>query len=188
MLRLPSVNRNKRFLFSFDKLEKKIDSLLSPFYWYLGPLDMSPQSGCSVTEMNVVVCSLGNVSQETKPKWWNLNLYRLRLLYGFVDCFNFTTTSAVEKHTSQKSCHFCHCCWDSKAILSKNDSSRSPGLNSVIWKNFHPQYRDLGRKFRDFGNRGSPASHLKKLNFFFRRKERRGDISEIEPAQSTGLT
>ena len=49
---------------------------------------------------------LGNFSpvdldlvQETKPKWWNINLYRLQLLYGFVDCFNFTTTSVVEKHT-----------------------------------------------------------------------------------------
>ena len=57
-------------------------------------------------------------------------------LYGFVDCFSFTTTSAVEKHTSQKLCHICHCCWDSKAILSKNVSFRSPGLNCSYGKNF----------------------------------------------------
>ena len=36
------------------------------------------------------------------------------------------------KHTSQKLCHFCHCCWDSEAILSKNVSSRSPGLNRPL--------------------------------------------------------
>ena len=120
--------------------------------------------------MDVVVSSLGKLSarstwihavQETKAKWWNINLHRLRLLYGFVDCFNFTTTSAVE-HTSQKFFHFCHCCWDSEAILSKNVSSRSPGLNCSYGKNFHHQYRDLGRKVRDFRNRGRPA-HLKKL-------------------------
>ena len=70
-------------------------------------------------------------------KWWNINWHRLRLLYGFVACFSFTTTSAVEKHTSQKLCHFCHdCCWDSKAILSKNVSSRSPGLNCSYGKIF----------------------------------------------------
>ena len=156
------------------------------------------QLDCSVTEMDVVVCSLGKLSarstwihavQETKAKWMNINLHRSRLLYGFVDCFNLSTTSALEKHTSQKLCHFWHCCWDSEAILSKNVSSRSPGLNCSYRKNFHHHYRDLGRKVRDFGNRGSPASHLKKFNFFFpRRKERRYETSEIEPVQSTGLT
>ena len=53
--------------------------------------------------------------QETKPKWWNINLYHLRLLYGFVDCFNFTTASEVEKHTRPKLCHFC--CYVGKAKL-----------------------------------------------------------------------
>ena len=27
-----------------------------------------------------------------------------------------------------------------------------------IWENFHPGYRDIGRKNRDLGNRASPAS------------------------------
>ena len=70
------------------------------------------------------------------------------------------------KNTSQKLCHFCHCCWESEAILSKKVSCRSPGLNYSYGKFFYHQYRDLGRKVRDFGNRGSPASQLKKLNFF----------------------
>ena len=51
-----------------------------------------------------------------------------------------------------------------------------------IWKNFHPGYRDLGRKNRDLGNRASPVSQMNT-----RRNERRGEISEIEPARSTGL-
>ena len=29
-----------------------------------------------------------------------------------------------------------------------------------IWENFHPGYRDLGRKNRDLGNWASPASHM----------------------------
>ena len=97
---------------------------------------------------------------------------RLRLLYGFVDCFNFTTNPAVEKHTSQKLCHFCHCCWDSEAILSKNVSSRSPGLNCSYGKIFIP----------------NTEISVAKSEILFRRKERRGEISETEPAQSTGLT
>ena len=103
---------------------------------------------------------------------------RLRLLYGFVDCFNFTSNSAVEKHTSQKLCHFCHCCWDSEAFLSKDVSSRSPGLNCHMEKCSSPIPKSRSQ---------SPASHLKQLNFF-RRKGRRGEISEIEPGQSTGVT
>ena len=148
MLLFPSTNRNKRFLFSCDKLKKKLGPLFSQFYWCLGPLHMSPATGLPVTEMDVIVCSLGKLSarstwihavQETKAKWWNINLH-LRLLYGFVDSFNFTTTSAVEKHTSQKLCHFffyfCHCCWDSEATLSKNVSSRPQGLNCSYGKIF----------------------------------------------------
>ena len=55
-----------------------------------------------------------------------------------------------------------------------------------IWENFHPGYRDLGRKNRDLGNRASPASHMNTL-IFLRRKEWRGEISETEPARLTGL-
>ena len=119
--------------------------------------------------------------KKKKAKWWNINLHRLRLLCGFVDCFNFTTTSAVEKHNSQKLCHFCHCCWDSEAILSKNVSYRSPGLNCSYGKKFHNQYRDLGRKVRDFDNRGSPASHLKKLIFLS--EESSGDARSRKSSQ-----
>ena len=110
---------------------------------------------------------LGACSSRNKTKM----VERLRLLYGFVDCFNFTTNSAVEKHTSQKLCHFCHCCWNSEAILSKKKRFIPvTRAEFFIWKNFHPQYRDLGRKVRDFGNRGSPASHLKQLIFFSEEK------------------
>ena len=73
---------------------------------------------------------LGACSSRNKTKM----VEHLRLLYGFVDCFNFTTNYAMEKHTSQKLCHLCHCCWDSEAILSKNVSSRSPGLNCHMEK------------------------------------------------------
>ena len=55
-----------------------------------------------------------------------------------------------------------------------------------IWENFHPGYRDLGRKTRDLGNRASPASHMN-TSKILRRKEWRGEISETEPARLTGL-
>ena len=92
------------------------------------------------------------LSQETKPKWWNIKLDRLRLLYGFIDCFTFTTTSAVETHTR----HYVQKCFTRAGVF--------------ILKRFHSQYRDFGRKVRDLGNRGSPASHLKKSNFVFLKK------------------
>ena len=37
MLRFPSADRNKRFLFSFDQIKEKIGSLCSPFYWCCEP-------------------------------------------------------------------------------------------------------------------------------------------------------
>ena len=55
-----------------------------------------------------------------------------------------------------------------------------------IWENFHPGYRDLGRKNRDLGNRASPAPHMN-TSIFLQRKEWRGEISETEPARLTGL-
>ena len=74
---------------------------------------------------------------------------------------------------------------ESKAILSK---MFRPGHRAgvFIWENFHPGYRDLGRKNRDLGNRASPASHMS-TSIFLQRKERRGEISETEPARLTGL-
>ena len=44
---------------------------------------------------------------------------------------------------------------------------------------FHPDYRDLG-------NRASPASHMN-TSIFLQIKEWPGEISETEPARSTGL-
>ena len=55
-----------------------------------------------------------------------------------------------------------------------------------IWENFHPGYRDLGRKNRDLGKRASPVSHMN-TSIFLQRKEWRGEISETEPARLTGL-
>ena len=50
-------------------------------------------------------------------------------------------------------------CFESEAILFKKFR---PGhwAGVFIWENFHPGYRDLGRKNRDLGNQASPASHM----------------------------
>ena len=74
---------------------------------------------------------------------------------------------------------------ESKAILSKMFRlGHRAGV--FIWENFHPSYRYLGRKNRDLGNRASPAPHMN-TSIFLQRKEWRGEISETEPAQLTGL-
>ena len=72
-------------------------------------------------------------------------------------------------------------CCDSEAILFKKFR---PGhwAGVFIWENFHPGYR----KNRDLGNRASLASHMN-TSIFLQRKERRGEISETEPARLTGL-
>ena len=72
-----------------------------------------------------------------------------------------------------------------KAILFKKFR---PGHRAgvFIWENFHPGYRDLGRKNGDLGNRASPAPHMN-TSIFLQRKEWRGEISETEPARLTGL-
>ena len=74
---------------------------------------------------------------------------------------------------------------ESEAILSK---IFRPGHRAgvFIWENSHPRYRDLGRKNRYLGNRGSPASHMN-TSIFLQRKEWRGEILETEPARLTGL-
>ena len=135
---------------------------------------------------NFSPADLGACSSRNKTKM----VEHLRLLYGFVDCFNFTTNSAVEKHTSQKLCHFCHCCWDSEAILSKNVSfraSRSPGLNCSYGKIFIPNTEISVAKSEISVTEA--AQLLISSNWFFCFEEkRRGEISEMEPAQSTGLT
>ena len=103
MSRLPSANQNKRFLISFEQLRFIVFSIL--LVLRSCSYEHRNRAG-SVTGPNVVPAHWGNFSpveldavRETKPKWWIINLHRLGLLYGFVDCFTFTTTSAVETHS-----------------------------------------------------------------------------------------
>jgi len=100
-----------------------------------------------------------------------------------VDSCKFTNkasspTPKVEIHTRQKLCHFGR--YDAKAKLFRLDSCVPVARAGVfIWGNFHPGYRDLG-------NRASLASHMN-TSKFLRRKEWRGEMSNIEPARLTGL-
>ena len=76
-------------------------------------------------------------------------------------------------------------CCESDAILFKKFR---PGDRAgvFIWENFHPGYRDIGRKNRDLGNRASPSSHMN-TSIFLQRKEWRGEISETELVLLIGL-
>ena len=107
-----------------------------------------------------------------------------------MDPCNFTNkanshTSKVEIHTRPNLCHFGPLCCESEAILFKKFR---PGHRAGVftWEDFHPGYRDLGRKNRDLSNRASPASHMN-TSIFLQRQEWPGEISETEPARSTGL-
>ena len=94
-------------------------------------------------------------------------------------------TPKVEIHTRQKLCHFGRYVAKAKLFCLKGFVPVSRA-GVFIWENFHPGYRDLGRKNRDLGNRASPVSHMN-TSKFLRRKDWRGEISETEPARLTGL-
>jgi len=90
-----------------------------------------------------------------------------------------------EIHIRQKLCHFGR--YVAKAKLFRLKSFIPVTQAGVfIWENFHRDYWDVGRKTQDLGNRASVASHMNTLKFL-RRKEKRGEISETEPARLTGL-
>ena len=76
------------------------------------------------------------------------------------------------------------CCGSDAILLKKFRPGDRAGV--FIWENFHPGYRDIGRKNRDLGNRASLASHMS-TSIFLQRKEWRGEISETEPARLTRL-
>ena len=96
-----------------------------------------------------------------------------------MDSCNFTNEAnshafEVEIYTLQKLCHFGR--YDSKAkLFCQKSFVPVVRIGVFIWENFHPGYRDLGRKNRDLGNRASPASHMN-TSKFLRRKEWRGEI------------
>ena len=86
----------------------------------------------------------------------------------------------MEIHSRQKLCYFGRYVAKVKLFCLK---IFVPVIRAgvFIWENFHPGYRDLGRKTRDLGNRASPASH-KNTSKILRRKEWRGEISPVDRA------
>ena len=64
---------------------------------------------------------------------------------------------------------------ESEAILSK---MFCPGHRAgvYIWENFHPGYRDLGRKNQDLGKRASSASHNEHIDIFTKKRVGRRDL------------
>ena len=71
-----------------------------------------------------------NVSQfPTREILWNINLHRSRLLYGFLDFCNFTTTTEVKKQTRKHYAISAISVPIAKLFCPKlNGSSRSPAL------------------------------------------------------------
>ena len=83
----------------------------------------------------------------------------------------------------KKVCHFGSCVAKAKLFcLKRLVSGTQAGV--LISENFHPGYRDLGRRNRDLGNRASPASHMN-TSEYLRRKEWRAEVSDPEPARLT---
>ena len=172
----------------------------SPFSMFLGPLHISLVTGlaqlpgkfCGVFIWEISARLTGMNSRNT-TKIVEHKICIVRNFHRFLDPCNFTNkanshTSKVEIHTRSKLCHYVTLRCESKAILFKwFHPGHWAGL--FIWENFLPGYRDLGRKNRDLGNQASPASPASHMNtsIFLQRKERRGEISETEPARLTGL-
>ena len=73
-------------------------------------------------------------------------------------------------------------CCESDAILFKKFR---PGERAGVWENFHPSYRDIGRKTEISVT--EPARPHMNISIFLQRKEWQGEISETEPARLTGL-
>ena len=133
----------------------------------------------SVTRTNSVVCSYGKFQPETGMNARNTNKMVEHNLYysrqsepcGPFNFINkaFSHTPEVEIRTRPKLIPFWPLSGESKAILSK---MFRPGHRArvFIWENFHPGYRDLGRKNRDLGNQASPAPHMN-TSMFLQRKE-----------------
>ena len=70
-------------------------------------------------------------------------------------------TPKMEIHSRQKLCYFGRCVAKAKLFCLK---IFVPVIRAGVFicENFHPGYRDLGRKTRDLGSRASPASHMKR--------------------------
>ena len=99
-----------------------------------------------------------------------IKLFRILLKWKYIQDQNYTILAAI---------------WLKRSYFVENVSSRSPGWSVHMPENFHPGYRDLGRKNQDLGNRASPAPHMN-TSIFLQRKEWRGEISETDLARLTG--
>ena len=99
---------------------------------------------------------------------------------------NFYTQSYLcsGKTYQTKIMPFLPLCCDSEAVLSKN----SPKLECSYWKIFISN-TEISIAKSEISVTGAARLLIwrNRMSFFFRRKERRGEISEIEPAQMTGL-
>ena len=80
----------------------------------------------------------------------------------------------VEIHTRQKLHHFGRYVAKAKLFCQKSFVPVNR-VGVLIWVNFHPGYRDLGRKNRDLGNRARPASHMNTSKFFTKERVARRD-------------
>ena len=68
-------------------------------------------------------------------------------------------TPKMEIHSRQKLCYFGHYVAKAK-LFCLNIFVSVIRAGVFIWENFHPGYRDLGRKTRDLGNRASPSRFM----------------------------
>ena len=195
-----SINDSKQnfFLGLYKYYQICFENRLS---WELSGMEAVLQADWSVkgllTGTNFVVCSYGKF-QPGRPGWnsrnktnmvkhklvsfatvialWTLlnlliKLIRTLLKWKYIHCKNYAILAAMMRKRSY---------FVKKSFVSVTRAG------VFTWENFHPGYRDLGRKNRDLGNRDSPSAHLN-TSKFLRRKDWRGEISETEPARLTGL-
>ena len=92
----------------------------------------------------------------------------------------------MEIHTRQKLCHFGRYVAKAKLFCQKS-FVLVIRVGVFIWVNFHPGYRDLGRKNRDLGNRASTGFSYEKNRNFYEGKSGEARSRKTEPARLTEL-
>ena len=133
---------------------------------------------------NFIPVDLDTCSSRNKTKMVEHKLVSFATIVRLCRLFQLYYYLCSGKTYQTKIMPFLPLCCDSEAVLSKN----SPKLECSYWKIFIPN-TEISIAKSEISVTGAARLLIwrNRMSFFFRRKERRGEISEIEPAQMTGL-
>ena len=162
--------------------------MFSPFYWCLGPLHMSPATGllgywdecCCLFTWE---CQSRNKTKMVEHKLVSFaTIVRLCRLFQLYYYLRSGKTYQVKNHAISATV-----VGIAKLFCQKMIRPGHPGWIQSYGKIFIPN-TEISVANSEISVTEAARLLIWRNWIFFLRKERRGDISEIEPAQSTGLT